>query len=63
LLQAAEHDREPLASGRDGRWSLEMALGIYASHLAGKRLPLPLADRRHPLGETEPMRFDRPVAA
>ncbi|HEY4202750.1 MAG TPA: Gfo/Idh/MocA family oxidoreductase [Devosiaceae bacterium] len=52
LLKAAEEGREPLASGRDGRWSLEMALGIYASHLAGKRLTLPLAERRHPLGET-----------
>ena len=59
LLCAAEENRDPLASGRDGRWSLEMALGIYASHLAGRRLPLPLADRRHPLGDTQPMRFER----
>jgi len=63
LMRAAEEGREPLASGRDGRWSLEMALGIYASHFAGRRLALPLADRRHPLGETVPMRFEKPVAA
>lgn len=37
-----------LASGYDGRMALEMALGIYASHLAGRRLALPLEDRRHP---------------
>lgn len=50
LLRAAEQNRDPLASGRDGRWSLEMALGIYTSHLTGERVPLPLADRqRHPL--------------
>jgi hypothetical protein len=26
-----------------------MIHGIYASHLEGRRLPLPLAKRRHPL--------------
>jgi predicted dehydrogenase len=62
LLKAAEENRDPLASGRDGRWSLEMALGIYASHLAGRRLALPLTDRRHPLGEIAPMCFERSTA-
>lgn len=49
LLCAAAEDREPLSSGRDARWALEMIHGVYASHLAGRRLPLPLTDRRHPL--------------
>ena len=49
LLKAAEEDRDPLSSGRSGRWTLEMALGIYAAHLSGARVALPLADRRHPL--------------
>ncbi|HEY4202734.1 MAG TPA: Gfo/Idh/MocA family oxidoreductase [Devosiaceae bacterium] len=39
----------PRVSGHDGRWTIEMVHGIYASHLLGKRLALPLADRRHPL--------------
>lgn len=38
-----------IVSGEDGRMVLEMALGIYASHLAGKPLELPLKERKHPL--------------
>jgi len=49
LLCAAAEVRDPLSSGRDARWALEMVHGVYASHLAGRRLPLPLADRSHPL--------------
>jgi predicted dehydrogenase len=49
LLCAAAEDRDPLSSGRDARWALEMIHGVYASHLAGRRLSLPLTDRRHPL--------------
>jgi predicted dehydrogenase len=49
LLCAAAADRQPVSSGRDARWALEMIHGVYASHLAGRRLPLPLTDRRHPL--------------
>jgi predicted dehydrogenase len=49
LLCAAAEGREPLSSGRDAGWTLEMIHGVYASHLAKHRLPLPLADRRHPL--------------
>jgi predicted dehydrogenase len=45
LLSAAE----PMASGREARWSLEMIHGVYASHLAGARVSLPLKDRKHPL--------------
>jgi predicted dehydrogenase len=50
LLQAVEEDREPSASGKQLRWVQEMIQGIYASHLAQARLPLPLKQRKHPLG-------------
>jgi predicted dehydrogenase len=50
LVAAIESGREHRSSGRDGRWALEMILGIYASHRqAGARVELPLADRGHPL--------------
>lgn len=49
LLQAAEEGREPISSGRDARYALEMIFGVYASHLAGRRLRFPLEERRHPL--------------
>jgi predicted dehydrogenase len=49
LLESIEQDRRPLSSGYDGRWSLEMILGVYASHRRGGRVRLPLAERRHPL--------------
>jgi len=49
LIAAIEEGREPLASGSDAAWSLEMVHGVYASHFHREALPLPLADRRHPL--------------
>ena len=48
LIAAFEEEREPISSGRDARWALEMILGVYAAHRHG-RTPLPLADREHPL--------------
>ena len=48
LVAAIEEDRDPIASGRDARWALEMILGVYAAHRHG-RTRLPLADRTHPL--------------
>ncbi|MDE0428428.1 MAG: Gfo/Idh/MocA family oxidoreductase [Caldilineaceae bacterium] len=48
LIAAFEEDREPISSGRDARWALEMILGVYTAHRHG-RTPLPLADREHPL--------------
>jgi len=50
LIAAIQEGREPLASGRDAAWSLEMIHGVYASHLRREALPLPLKDRQHPLG-------------
>lgn len=49
LLAAVEEQREPVSSGRDGLAALEMILAVYASHIAGGRIALPLAERSHPL--------------
>jgi predicted dehydrogenase len=50
LLRCIENGGEPMASGRESRATLEMIHGVYASHLAGGRVSLPLKDRLHPLG-------------
>lgn len=49
VLAAREEGREPINSGRDGRWALEMIHGVYASHLSGRPVALPLENREHPL--------------
>ena len=49
LLQAAEEDREPDASGKQLRWVQEMIQGVYASQLVRARVSLPLKQRKHPL--------------
>jgi predicted dehydrogenase len=49
LLDSIVQDRQPLASGHSARWALEMIHGVYASHLSGRLMNLPLADRDHPL--------------
>jgi predicted dehydrogenase len=50
LVAAIEHDTEPTTSLRDAVLVTEIIQGAYASHFAGgKRLSIPLADRRHPL--------------
>ena len=42
--------RDPLSPLRSGILITEMVQGVYASHLAdGKRLSIPLAERKHPL--------------
>lgn len=48
LIAAFEEGREPISSGRDARWALEMILGVYTAHRHG-RTRFPLADREHPL--------------
>jgi len=53
MIQAIEEDRDPVSAGRDARWALDMILGVYASHLQGGAVPLPLEDRRHPLDPPE----------
>ena len=50
LADAIERDTEPPSSGREGRTAFEMVLGLYQSHrLQGRRVELPLDQRRHPL--------------
>lgn len=49
LMAAITENREPLANGRDARWSLEMIHGVYTSHLERRAIPLPLMNRQHPL--------------
>jgi predicted dehydrogenase len=50
LVAAVEQGGEPAASLRDAVWITEIIQGAYASHFAeGRRLKIPLAERRHPL--------------
>ncbi len=50
LIAAIEQDTEPTASLRDAVLVTEIIQGAYASHFAGgRRLPIPLTERRHPL--------------
>lgn len=49
FLSSIERDQEPVVSGLVARKVMEMTLGVYASHLAGQPLPLPLLNRKHPL--------------
>lgn len=50
LVEAIETGSQPPSSGSEGRWAFEMIMAIYQSHREqGRRVDLPLADRRHPL--------------
>ena len=49
LLEAIERDREPGVSLRSGRDCYEMIQAVYAAHINGGRIDLPLVERRHPL--------------
>lgn len=50
LVAAVEEGRDHRSSGADGRWALEMIMGVYESHRrGGARVTLPLANRDHPL--------------
>jgi predicted dehydrogenase len=49
LIEAVETGRDPVCGARDGRWAVEMVMGVYQSQLAGARVAFPLRDRRHPL--------------
>ncbi len=50
-LKAIEEGREPICSGANGAKAVEMAMAAYTSHLAGRRVELPLESRKHPLGD------------
>lgn len=49
LVAAIEEDRDPYASGRDGRDCLEMIHATWESHRRGRRVTMPLTPRDHPL--------------
>lgn len=49
LVRAIEQDVEPLCSGTDGRWTVEMVAAVYESQRTRARVPFPLADRTNPL--------------
>ena len=50
VIEAIHTGRKPISSGHEVRFVMEMIQGVYASHLAdGRRLSIPLVDRRHPL--------------
>ena len=50
LAESIESGTDPPSSGADARTAFEMILGIYQSHReGGRRVELPLSDRRHPL--------------
>jgi predicted dehydrogenase len=49
LLDAIRTDREPVCSGRNAAKAVEMVMAVYQAALSGARVPLPLADRKHPL--------------
>ncbi len=49
LLEAIEQNREPKASGREARWTIEMAMALYESQRTGARVHLPLKNRQSPL--------------
>jgi len=53
LIDAIERQREPLSSVEKVRYVIELVQATYASHLAeGRRVPIPLAERQHPLAPT-----------
>lgn len=48
FLAAIKNNGNPVVSGEIGRIVMDMCFGVDAAHLAGRALPLPLADRKHP---------------
>lgn len=49
LIRAIVEDRQPEANAYNARTTLEIINGVYASSLAGRVIPLPLKERKHPL--------------
>jgi predicted dehydrogenase len=50
LIEAIEHDRLPECNVLDGRMTVEMIVSVFASHLAGAKVEIPLKSRHNPLG-------------
>ena len=53
LLESIETGRAPVNDGHNAAAALEMIVSVYSSHLANARVPLPLAERTHPLGSPD----------
>lgn len=51
VIRAIREKRDPIVSGKDGRMAMEMTLGLYASHFAGRPLSVPLVNRKHPFDD------------
>lgn len=51
LLFAIEGRREPLCNVYAARWTIEMIHGVFASHVQGKPVAFPLANRQHPFAQ------------
>lgn len=49
LMHAIETNTQPVCSGSDGRWAVEMVAAVYRSHFHKARVNFPLADRENPL--------------
>ncbi len=49
LMQAIRDDRQPECSVYEGRWTVEMILGVFASHVARRPVELPLKLRENAL--------------
>lgn len=50
LVHAVVTGEPTLCSVQDGGWAVEMLTAVYRSHLLGRRVEFPLADRSNPLG-------------
>ena len=49
LIDAIEQDRQPEANMYEAHSTVEMIAAVFASHVAGTRVKMPLAERRNPL--------------
>ena len=49
LIHAIETNTQPVCSGYDGRWAVEMVAAVYESERTKARVSFPLKDRGNPL--------------
>lgn len=49
LIYSIENDVQPVCSGYDGRWTIEMVSSVYQSERDKKQITFPLTDRKDPL--------------
>jgi predicted dehydrogenase len=49
LIHAIETNTQPVCSGYDGRWAVEMVAAVYEAQRTKARVALPLAERGNPL--------------